>query len=64
MGDNGAQVFDLFTFKLTPLHLEVELVALEDIQHRSGDLLELAPTLGEAQYVVHVHTNCAIPDQL
>ena len=64
MGDDEAQVFDPFTFKLTLLHLEVELVASEDIQDPSGDPLELAPTLGEDQYVVHIHTNCAIPDQL
>ena len=64
MGDDEAQVFDPFTFKLALLHLEVELVASEDIQDPSGDPLELTPTLGEYQYVIHVHIDCAIPDQL
>ena len=64
MGDDEAQVFDPFMFKLTLLRLEVELVALEDIQDLSGDPLELTLTLGKDQYVIHVHTNCAIPDQL
>ena len=39
-------------------------MASEDVQDPSGDPLKLVPTLGEDQYVVHVHTNCAIPDQL
>ena len=64
MGDDEAQVFDPLTFKLALLRLEVELVASEDIQDASGDPPKLVLTLGEDQYVVHVHTNHAIPDQL